>query len=70
VEVTFGPNLKTARLSAGLTQTRLAEIVGVSQTTISLWELGETEPSIAKLRRLAFALNVTAAELVASEDAA
>ena len=65
---TFGPNLRQARLVAGFTQTELASLMDVSQTTISAWEAGETEPSIAKLRRLARALDVTVSYLIGDDS--
>lgn len=37
--------LKVARIRAGLSQSGIAEQVGVSQQTIAKWELGITTPS-------------------------
>lgn len=68
---TFGLRLREARRAAGFTQTELAGLVEVTQPTISSWELGETEPNIVKIRRLARVLNVTVGFLVdTGEEAA
>lgn len=70
VNGTFGLRLREARLAAGFTQTDLAGLVEVSQTTISSWELGDTEPNIVKIRRLARVLNVTVGFLLDADEAA
>ena len=70
VNGTFGLRLREARRAAGFTQTELAALVQVTQTTISCWELGETEPNIVKIRRLARVLNVTVGFLLDAEDQA
>lgn len=67
---TFGLRLREARLAAGFTQTDLAGLVEVSQTTISSWELGDTEPNIVKIRRLARVLNVTVGFLIDADEVA
>lgn len=40
------------RLRHGLTQERMAAIIGVSQRTISRWERGEDRPSLEQQKRL------------------
>lgn len=56
--------LKDARLSAGLTQTQLADRVGVSQTTVYDLEVGRNQsPSYETVIRLAAALGVSPEEL-------
>ena len=44
--------LRAARERAGLTQAALAERVGTSQATVSAYENGAKEPSVATLDRL------------------
>lgn len=41
--------LKTARLAKGLTQSRVAEIVGVRNATVSAWESGKSKISSSLL---------------------
>jgi transcriptional regulator with XRE-family HTH domain len=66
-----GARLRSLRLAAGLTQLELAARSGVSHEAISLLELGRRGPQIATIRRLAEALEVAPADLVApAEDGA
>lgn len=44
--------LRTFRLRHGLIQLELAQMVGVSQRTISRWERGEDQPTKTKQKRL------------------
>lgn len=44
--------LRDARLAAGLTQAELAMWAGTSQATLSAYERGRKEPSLATLDRL------------------
>lgn len=50
--------LKAIRISKGLTQKQLAEIIGVSQNAIYNWENGKREPKFDTLRCIADALSV------------
>ena len=47
-----GVALRDARLAAGLSQRELADRVGTSQATISAYENGTKQPSVATLSRL------------------
>ena len=44
-------SFKSAREKSGLTQRDLAVEIGVDQSTVSLWEIGKTQPR-AKLLRI------------------
>ena len=44
--MSFAWNLRTLRTQNDLTQGELAEMIGVSQKTISSWETGRTEPTM------------------------
>lgn len=52
------------RLTAGLTQVQLADLVAVSQAHISAIELGDTGPGVHLLHRLATALNCAVEDLM------
>lgn len=52
-------NIRQLRKAAGLTMKELGKIVGMSESTISLYERGIHEPDIQTMGRLADALNVT-----------
>lgn len=47
------------RLANGLTQTKLAHLVGVSHISVGNWEKGRFEPTPRKLQALAAALGVS-----------
>src|SRR4029077_10381857 len=50
---TPGDEIRRARKNAGLEQTDLAQLVGVTQKTISNWENGRSEPTISHWRKIA-----------------
>ena len=49
----FATRLYNLRARNGLTQQRLAALIGVTQQSIWKWETDRSEPNIEKLRRLA-----------------
>ncbi len=59
----FGPFLKERRAERGLTQSVLAEQLGVSTAAVSKWERGQCLPDIAKLDDLAAVLDLSVLEL-------
>ena len=56
---TFGDRLEAARESYGMSQTELAQRLGVRDTTIKSWEADEWEPRGNRLQMLAGMLNVS-----------
>ena len=48
----IGQVIKESRLSAGLTQVQVAEILGRPQNTISAWEMGRAQPDANTLFEL------------------
>ena len=63
----FSSNLKFLREKKGLSQNKLAEKVGVNQTTIARWETEEIKPSIDNVEQIANALNIGLPELLISD---
>ena len=55
--------IREFREAKGLSQTELADALGVDQTTVSAWERGVAEPTMFNLRRLADILGVSPGEL-------
>lgn len=60
--------IRTERLARGWSQARLAELVGVQQPTISLWELGGRVPSAEESQRITEAFSANS-ELVPAPPA-
>lgn len=65
----FGERLRKMRTFRGLNQTGLAELVGVSGSSISLLESGRRLPGYRMLLRLSQALGVTVGFLCGDEAA-
>ncbi len=66
--VLVGKRIKLARELAGMTQEKLAEIVGVSRTAVVRWESGETDPTIDHLIEMTKVLKVSADFLLGTSD--
>lgn len=64
-ETVFGDSvsLKSLRLRAGLSQSKLADLMGMKQPQLAKLETGKVEPKLGTLVRLSGALSVTLDEL-------
>jgi DNA-binding XRE family transcriptional regulator len=60
----FGKQLQRLRTRRGLTQEQLAVTAGLSRTFLTRLELGQHDPSLSTLVRLAKALRVSVTELL------
>lgn len=49
-------SLRRLRLAAGLTQARLAFLMGVNRRTVMRWEQGLAEPGASEVSKLAWVL--------------
>lgn len=56
---TFGAILRDLRKCSGLTQTQLADVLGLKFSTISMYERGEREPDFETLEEIADYFNVS-----------
>ena len=63
----IGKFIQEIRKEKGLTQKELAELIGVSDKTISKWENGNSSPDTSMLMSLNEALEVTVNELLSAE---
>lgn len=63
----FGERLTKLRKDKGLSQSKLANKVGINPSAIGAYEQGKMYPSIFNLCELASALNVTVGDLVGEE---
>ncbi len=57
--MTLGEGIKARRQQAGLSQEKLAELVGVSRQAVAKWESGRSAPGTENLLRLAEMLDTT-----------
>ena len=62
-----GPTIKRLRESKGITQSDLAENIGVSSQAISKWETSKGLPDITLIEPLAKALGVSVMELMSGD---
>lgn len=60
----FGDNLKDARTKKGISQSQLAELMGIHPAHISRYERNQTVPSIDVVKKFADLLEVTTDMLV------
>jgi len=59
-----GTTIKTLREKMGMTQLQLADILGVSDKSVSKWETGKGYPDISLLKPIADAFSVSVSELL------
>ena len=64
----FYDRLKESRIKAGLTQEQLAEKLGVAKSTLSGYESGNREPSVATVAKALEILNIDANYLYQDES--
>ncbi len=58
--------LKAARINSGLDQKEFAKFIGVSNLTVSNWELGKSEPNLTQLKKISEASGIPIDNLVMS----
>jgi transcriptional regulator with XRE-family HTH domain len=61
----FARNLRTLRAQRRLSQEALGARAGIHRTEVSLLERGQRDPRLTTIARLARALDIEAAELIA-----
>jgi len=64
-----GDRLYEIRSAQGFTQEKLAEQLNVSQRIVSCWELGDRQPPVSMLCRIARLLHVDPQSLLATKAA-
>ena len=65
---TFAKRVKEQRIKKGLSQPQLAEDIGLTKQTISLWERGVRRPDFETMNKLAQYFGVNMAYLVGQSD--
>ena len=65
IDMNLGENIRRTRLEHGLTQSALAETLGVSDRAVSRWERNISAPDVALLANLALVLGTSTDALLA-----
>jgi transcriptional regulator with XRE-family HTH domain len=60
----LGPNIRAARVAAGVKQAELARRIGVTPTTVWKWENARVVPPLERVAQIAEQLGVTLEGLV------
>ena len=64
----LGEKIKACRQRAGMSQEKVAELVGVSRQAVTKWEVNQSAPNTENLFKLAEIFGTTVDMLLASED--
>ena len=65
---TVGQRIKYLRKQSGITQKKLANILYVSDKTVSSWETDRTEPDITSIIKISVLLQVSLEYLLIGEN--
>lgn len=68
--MTFGEKLKNLRISRFMSQQKLADDLGISQSGIASYERGAREPDFATIRRFADYFGVAFTSLMPTDESA
>jgi len=68
VAIAFGKVIRELRVKAGLTQEQLGFEADLRRTFISILELGQQQPTLTTIMKLAFALGTTASAIIATVE--
>lgn len=63
----IGNNIKKLREVCNLTQIELATMIGVSDKTVSSWEINRTEPKIDMIEKISIALNCKKTDIIGTD---
>lgn len=66
--MSIGDNIKKWREIRNLKQTELAELVGVSDKTVSSWEINRTEPKMGMVEKISVALNCKKTDIIGIDE--
>ena len=62
--MSIGDNIKRLREARNLKQSDLADMLGVSDKTISSWEINRTEPKMGMVEKISIALNCKKTDII------
>lgn len=66
--MSIGENIKFWREKRDLKQFELAAFLGVSDKTVSSWEINRTEPKMSMVEKISHALNCKKTDIIGRED--
>lgn len=66
--MSIGDNIKMWREKRNLKQADLADLIGVSDKTVSSWEINRTEPKMGMIEKICSALNCKKTDIVGSDE--
>lgn len=66
--MSIGENIKKWRELRNLKQSELAELLGVSDKTVSSWEINRTEPKMGMVEKISTALNCKKTDIIGLDD--
>lgn len=64
----FSERLRKIRTACGLTQTDVAQALGIERTTYTYYETGRHEPSLVRTQEIAKLFNIDIATLLGEDD--
>lgn len=67
--MSIGDNIKKWREHRNLKQSELAEMLGVSDKTVSSWEINRTEPKMGMVEKISSALHCKKTDIIGIDDA-
>ena len=66
--MSIGDNIKKWRELQNLKQSELAEVLGVSDKTVSSWEINRTEPKMGMVEKICKALNCKKTDIIGADS--
>ena len=66
--MSIGDNIKKWRECRNLKQSELAEMLGVSDKTVSSWEINRTEPKMGMVERISSALQCKKTDIIGIDE--
>lgn len=66
--MSIGENIKKWRECRNLKQSELAELLGVSDKTVSSWEINRTEPKMGMVEKISAALRCKKTDIIGIDD--
>ena len=66
--MSIGDNIKKWREHRNLKQSELAEMLGVSDKTVSSWEINRTEPKMGMVEKISSALHCKKTDIIGIDD--